>query len=268
MFENEIFSTILERILSRVGTEYDKREGSIIYDAVAPVSMELWQAYQTLDWTLLQTFADTAEREFLILRAKEYGVYPKEAGYAYLLAECGGVDVPIGTRFSLVDSELNYIVTERLPERDRDDLQGYMVKCETIGAVGNKYLGDLLPINQLTNLRSARLAEVLIPGEDAEETEHFRRRYFDEFSGRAFGGNRKDYINRVLALEGVGAVKVYPVWNYTLSPASLIPGVGVANGLTQTQSGETDHTHNYIGGIFRVNLALKEGENVVLCGAY
>ena len=45
------------------------------------------------------TFADTAPRDYLILRAAERGLSPKPATYAVLRADFNQ-SVPIGTRFS------------------------------------------------------------------------------------------------------------------------------------------------------------------------
>lgn len=72
------------------------------------------------------------------------------------------------------------------------------------------------------------MVELLIPGDDEEETEAFRQRVLDSFQSQAFGGNQADYREKVLAIPGVSAVKVHPVWNENLRPASLIPGEAVA----------------------------------------
>ena len=44
MFENKDFESIMEEMLSQVSDKLDKREGSVIYDAIAPMAMELAQA--------------------------------------------------------------------------------------------------------------------------------------------------------------------------------------------------------------------------------
>ena len=89
----------------------------------------------------------------------------------------------------------------------------FQMQCETVGSIGNANIGQLIPIDYIEGLTSARLTEILIPGEDDEETEHFRRRYFDSLNAEAFGGNIKDYREKTEALPGVGGVKVHPVWN-------------------------------------------------------
>ena len=62
---------IEKRMLDRVKDEFDRREGSVIYDATAPASVEFAELYILADVILKQAFATTADREFLILRAAE-----------------------------------------------------------------------------------------------------------------------------------------------------------------------------------------------------
>ena len=41
MYEEVTYESILERMLEKVPDNMDKREGSIIYDALAPAAVEL-----------------------------------------------------------------------------------------------------------------------------------------------------------------------------------------------------------------------------------
>lgn len=81
----------------------------------------------------------------------------------------------------------------------------------------------MIPIEYIQGLETAELIEVLIPGEDDETTDNLRKRYFDSFKESAFGGNVKDYINKVNTISGVGAAKVKRVWNDDINPLELIP---------------------------------------------
>ena len=91
--------------------------------------------------------------------------------------------IPIGARFNL--DKLNYVVIEKVSNGM------YKVMCETPGILGNQYLGDLIPIDYISGLELAKLTALLIPGEDEEDTEHLRTRYFESFDSQAFGGNVK-----------------------------------------------------------------------------
>jgi len=207
MYEDVTYEDILQRMLDRVPDTMDKREGSIIYDALAPAAVELQLMYIEFDVILNETFADTASRTYLIRRAYERGIEPYEATYASLKAESlpTTLDIPIGSRFSL--DTLNYTVTSKIQDGE------YVVQCETAGEIGNTLFGKMIPIQYIDGLQSIEITEVLVPGEDEEETESIRERYFDTFDTKAFGGNQKDYIQKTNAISGVGATKVTPVWN-------------------------------------------------------
>lgn len=206
MYENQTEQTILKRMLARLPSSLDKREGSVIYDATMPAAIECMLLYAMADWFLKNTFADTAEREWLVERAKERGLapYPATAAVVKGIFAPAAIQVPVGTRFSY--EAVNYAVTEQIGGGV------FLLRCETVGTAGNQPAGKLLAIDYVEGLETAQLAEVIVPGEDEEETEHFRARYLASFEGQAFGGNIADYREKVNAIPGVGGVKVYPVW--------------------------------------------------------
>ena len=68
------FDYIMNRMLESVPDTVDKREGSIIYDALAPAAAELAKCYMELDVVMDETFVDTASLQYLMLRCKERGV--------------------------------------------------------------------------------------------------------------------------------------------------------------------------------------------------
>ena len=61
-------------------------------------------------------------------------------------------------------------------------------------------------------VETAKLTELLIPGEDEEDVESLRERYFASFETKPYGGNKKDYIQKTNAIAGVGSTKVTPIW--------------------------------------------------------
>ena len=210
------YREILERMLNRVSDKFDKREGSVIFDTHSPTALELEILYVELNRMIAEGYGDTASREYLILRCKERGIIPYPATYAVLKGTFtpATVDV-IGKRFNL--GSLNYIVTEKIADGE------YRVQCETPGTVGNQYFGQLIPIEYVEGLETATLTKVLIPGEDEEDTEDLRTRYFNSFDEKAFGGNVRDYIEKTNAIPGVGSTKVTRVWNSDIRPADMIP---------------------------------------------
>lgn len=207
MYEHQTFDTILERLLSNpINKGLDTREGSIIYNALAPAAAELAKLYVSLDIFFQETFADTASLQYLIRRSAERGVQYHLATSAIVQGEFSpaGVDVA-GAR--LMCDDMIFAVTEQI------GLGIYRMECETKGEIGNLSSGQLLPVNHITGLETARITALLIPGEDDETTESLRRRFMDSLNPVAYGGNVADYKVKTNSIAGVGGVKVYPVWN-------------------------------------------------------
>ncbi len=203
MYENMTYDLILSKMLDRIKVYgVDTSEGSLLYSAVAPEAWELSETYLAINTIYNSTFADTAPREELILRAKERGMAPKPATHA-VLKGVFNIDVPINSRFSL--SDLNYTVTEKISSGI------FKLQCEKAGTDGNKRFGSMNPILYVPELKSANLVELLIPGEEEEDTEKFRSRYFKSFNSLAFGGNKADYIEKLKSFSGVGGTKIYRI---------------------------------------------------------
>jgi uncharacterized phage protein gp47/JayE len=199
IYEQITAEDILQRMLDRVPTNVDKRVGSLIYNALMPASAEMKQMLIELDAVLNQTFADHADREFLIRRCAERGVKPLDATPA-VLRGAFNVPIAIGSRFTAG----NYVIkaVEALGANE------YRMEAETPGAGANSLIGPIVPVSYIDGMASAQLTELLIPGSDSEDTEILRARYFASFQDQPFGGNVSDYKAKVNSLPGVGGCKV------------------------------------------------------------
>lgn len=220
MYEAQTYESILARMLQKalsINSNLDTREGSLVWYGDAPAAVELQNLYIALDTVLNETFADTATRPYLILRAAERGLSTQPASPAILQMAITPTTLflPLNTRFSI--GELNYYVSA-----DRGS-GNYELTCETAGEAGNNYTGTVIPIEYVDGLETCKITSVLVPGEDEEDTELFRQRYLNSLNAQAFGGNQIDYIEKVNAIPGVGGVKVYRAWNGDLKPANMIP---------------------------------------------
>lgn len=209
MYEHMTLDYILDRMLSRVPDTIDKREGSVIYDACAPAAAELAQMYIELDINYNLSFVDTASGEFLSRKTAEFGVNraaatPAERKGLFYNSANELMDVPLGSRYSI--SDLTFVVKEKI------SIGTFKLSCETSGTPGNEQFGALLPIDYVANLSRAVLGEVLVPGEDEETDDALRERFYEAVNEPPFGGNVSDYKQRINAIPGVGATKVYPVW--------------------------------------------------------
>lgn len=227
--------SILDRMLAEVSDKLDKREGSIVYDALAPAAVEDANIYAALSMIQEEVYADTASYYYLAKRAAERGIYPKEATCAVCKMVVDPVDTPIniGDRFNR--GTLNYSVIAAM------DSGVYQISCETAGVVGNQQRGNLLLVessNDLNDMKSVELTEVLIPGEDEEDVEAFRERYFASMVNETFGGNKADYQEKINQIDGVGASKTVRMWERGYNPSKFLPSNEVAEWFAQ-QSVET-----------------------------
>jgi len=208
MYEDQTYEVILDRSLARVATDVDKREGSIVMNAIAPVSAEHAFIYILLDGIIRDGYASTATREYLILRCKERGIIPYSATKAVLRGKFN-IEIPLDSRFSL--DELNYKAIAFI--ESADGFYYYQMECETVGIGGNRFFGALSSISYIDKDLEGELVELLIPAENEEDTEDLRKRYLNSFDSNPFGGNQRDYKEKTNALDGVGGTVVIPVWN-------------------------------------------------------
>lgn len=211
MFEEQTEGNILKRMMDRIPNDLDKREGSIIYNALAPAAQEIAKMYSDMDYFLKCTFASPdMPPELLDLRVGEEGLKRYQATYAikkgyFYDNENKLVDIPLNSRFSIDD--FNFIAIEKISTGI------YKLKSETTGIESNSITGTLVPIEYIEDLSIARLGELLIPGENEEDNENLYARYIEHLNEKPFGGNIADYKIKVRSIDGVGAVKVFPIWN-------------------------------------------------------
>ena len=230
------YEQILNRILNKESlANVDKRVGSIIYDAVAPVCMELAEAYVQLDILESGTFLQSATGSLLEKRVWDYGLTRQEATnaqriatfYKYKRDSTGGfekdsngnkiledMDIPEGTRFALPDdSTCTYEYIGKFTLKSGSDTTVVkVVECEQTGTKGNAYLGQILPLMPVANLIKAQITGTYKPAEDTETDAALKLRALEKLNTVAFAGNIPDYIEKVNAMDGVGQTKVFPAW--------------------------------------------------------
>ena len=207
-FTGKTYAAILSAMLSEVDSKFDKREGGFIQTALGPAAYALEDFYLVLDQVQRSGFVQTAVGEDLDKLAVLAGLTRYPASPAVRLGVFN-MDVPIGARFSTVNGaqSINFTVTARI------SAGRFQLTAETAGDTGNSYAGPILPITFLQGLTSAQLTGILVPGDDAEDDNSLRERVISALNERPFGGNIAAYRTEILAIDGVGAVQIYPVWN-------------------------------------------------------
>lgn len=213
-FQNKDYDYFLRKMLDVVPDNIDKREGSIIYDALAPAALVMGQQSLDMANVIKETYIKTASGEFLDYRAIEHGTsrYPAtqtEAKAKVLNDKKEPLDnVQIGDKFaSIGDSPIFYAVT-----KINDDLTVELT-AEVKGSSANSYIGQILPVTPNDLLSWAEITEITAPARDVESDDHLRARLLSSQSWIAYGGNVADYLDMTSKIDEVGAAQIYPTWN-------------------------------------------------------
>ena len=207
MAENYEYQSILREMLEAVPDTLDKREGSVIYTALAPSALLLAQQKYMIGYLFDLLFADTSTGDWLDRVVYDFGVAREQATYALrkiILTGTDGqpADFPIGTRFAI--NSLTFALSEKKNPGE------YHAQCEQAGSQGNLYSGELLPVDNLNGLGSAVLdPEPVIAARDTETDDALRARFYATVRRSPYGGNISDYEQKTLEVEGVGAVQVF-----------------------------------------------------------
>ncbi|MCT3075351.1 baseplate J/gp47 family protein [Leuconostoc citreum] len=213
-FQAMDFDYFINAALDRVPSNLDTREGSVIYDAIAPAAYVMAEMSLNVADTVLNTFTQTASGEYLDYRAEERGLTREQATFTQLtatLTDANGQPLvaDIGDRFASIGVEPIYYKLTKL-----SNVSGQAtLTAETAGEVGNSYIGQLLPISAIAGFGNAVVNEVIIPARNAETDDELRERLLTSNEVIAFGGNVADYIKFIVDMEDVAAVQVYPTWN-------------------------------------------------------
>lgn len=207
------YEYFMNEALGYVPQDIDIREGSIMFDALAPACYQLADLAMELKNVMLETFVTTATGGYLDLRAEEAGVrriLATQAVATVKVVDANGEPyvLDLGTRFSSIGDEPVYYKITALT-----DIAGtYLMTADEAGSTGNEYVGTILPIDNLNNFGQAEIIEISIPARDDETDDSLRSRVIAEKGIGAFGGNVEDYIRMANEVDGVGAVQVYPTW--------------------------------------------------------
>ena len=175
------FDYLMAQALSQVPNTVDKRQGSIIYDALAPACYRLADFYNTLRNVYKDTFAETATGESLDYRVAEQGITRYSATCAIKKAYFASaaeqpMAVPLGARFSTISdvNPITYAVISAYAENGVVQPGYYQLQCEGHDA---RELGDV----------AGKVTEVVIAADDADGDRHFGVEILDRFATRAPG---------------------------------------------------------------------------------
>ncbi|QHJ83323.1 MAG: hypothetical protein [Bacteriophage sp.] len=208
------FDYYLEEMMEQVPSDIDKREGSIVYDAIAPAAMVM--SVRALDMAnyLKQAHIETATGEFLDSFASDRGTNRESATYTKVKANIIDdnknvvTSVDINDTFASVANEpiFYHVIT-------KNDDGTFILQANDAGSYANQYVGQIIPVTANDSVSWAEITEVSVPAKDAEDDDSLRSRLLSPNSYIAYGGNVADYKKMIEdKLNDVGAVQVYSAW--------------------------------------------------------
>ena len=209
MYENITAETIKKEILQNLNL-WSTDVGSYAYTLIAPVSYQLWVYYTQLEAMVSMVFPDKNSGIWIDKHANMYGIIRKEGEKAeakITFTGTDGVKIPAGKVF-LTEDGLKFSLKSDtyIPET------GILIAAE----VGLKYnVGkNEISIQQTpqSGLKSWTTTEAT-GGVDPETDESLVSRYYDRLRKPATSGNVYHYQQWAREVPGVGAVKVYPIWD-------------------------------------------------------
>lgn len=210
-FSGKTRERIQDDLLSRVPDNLDKRQGSIIQTAIGPSAWYLEGLYLEMDKVQKNAYAETANGKSLDLLAMNRNLKRKAAVPA-VREGTFNIEIPAGSKFKTINGTNSVIFTSgELVSADEGEYV-YLMQCETAGEIGNSYTGPIMPVTAIVGLTSASIGKIKVIGTEEEIDVSLRTRYFASFDVANFGGNIAAYRNTILAIDGVGAVQVYPAW--------------------------------------------------------
>lgn len=225
MYEDLTVEDIKNDIISRLSTDLDTREGSFLNDMISAVAYEIWKVYQSLDAVIPIAFVDETSGEYIDKRCAEYGIQRKPGTKAKVTLTLTGTDgtvVPKGKVFLTADG-LQFETDE-----DVTIISGTATVTATAVEIGSEYNVEAGTITQqlvsLNGLTSVINEEPATGGTDPETDTALVKRLYDFLQNPATSGNVAHYRQWALEVDGVGAAKVFPLWNGPGTVKVLIVG--------------------------------------------
>lgn len=224
LFESLTPETILERILSRMDTDLQTREGSYAYDQAAPIAFEIWRVLMTLDELVEAFYVNERSGPYLDAHARLFAMSRREGAKAAARMTFRGRDgtvIPAGSLFYAAGA-MQFQLTEDVVLKDGAGA-GYLLAAE-VGAQYNVPAGAIDQIGRTISGLERFENEAAQGGADPESDGALFARLDEKRKRPPTSGNAAHYREWALSVNGVGAVRVTPLWKGPGTVLVLIAG--------------------------------------------
>lgn len=219
MFEMETRKNILDRLKQYyteiAGDKVNIIEGGFVWDTLSANSKEFEKAYAEMALIIEASFPQTSWGDWLTKKAEEHGIIRQEAtSSSVILTVTGqaGTTVQEGSLFSTNDGK-NFLTVESKKIEDdgtvdiKAQSQDVGTNCNVDAETITKIPVSIYGVSAVTNKSPA------YDGFDEETDEELLERLLFKVRQPATSGNKNHYVIWATNVEGVGGVKVLPLWN-------------------------------------------------------
>lgn len=206
-------------IMSTTITDVDKSQNSYLYKSQYPVALKLSEFYSDLDEALKKGFATTSYKSgydlYLELRCAEMGVFRRNATFAIIKIKVTGTKNKKLPKGSVVSTNDNRCYTTQEDLILDENGEGYVdVKADKEGSNYNVNANEIcyLPI-KYNGIVSVTNEEGYYDAYDREDNSSLYSRYITKVRKIITSANKNQYEVWCKELDGVGDVKVIPLWD-------------------------------------------------------
>lgn len=223
---------IQKDMLNNISNDFDKSNGSFVYDVLKSTAIEFEKRDQKNDDILnkmdVENLAGDELTRFVYQRS---GLKRRLATYATTPVTIAGnpfADINAGDLVAADEIFYEVIETTKIGETGKATV---IVRCQLPGIVGN------VPANQITSfpvtlpgITSVTNEEAVTTGYEEETDNSLRDRYYEKLQKPGKAGNEFHYLEWARSVAGVGKVKVFPRWKgaLTVKVSILDLNIGIA----------------------------------------
>lgn len=214
MYEEQTEELIRHRMLDKVTSNVTKDEGSLIYDGVAPAAYEFSLEYRELNSILTRAFAQTSYGEWLDLKASEFGLTRKQGSYStgtITFTGSNGTLIPANTAVQTQDG-LRFLT--QVAVTIASGTATVNVQAESIGSDYNIAINSISGlVVSINGVNSSSNSIAMTGGSGIESDSDLLARIIVKAKTPPGSGNVGDYQTWAMSVDGIGGVKVFPLWN-------------------------------------------------------
>lgn len=219
MFEVQTRQDVLKRLLQDFKqidtTGMSMHEGTFVFDTLSANAVEFEKSYAEMQLILDAAFPQTSWGQYLTMHAEAHGVIRKKATKSKVAVKLTGVEntiVPIGITVATEDGKLfKTIEAVNIGPNGNAKVLAESVDTGKDSHVESSTITEI--VTNVEGLKSVINEEASYDGFDEENDKDLLQRLLFKVRQPATSGNAYHYMQWAQSVNGVGQVKVLPLWN-------------------------------------------------------